>query len=157
MTFRLYDYLPILLMFVVAAGFAVGNVLLSQFVGQRKRTRTKLMPYECGKDPVGSARERFSVKFYLIAMIFILFDIEMIFLVPWAAVFKSLAAQGTAMRWFVYLEMMVFVGLLLAGYIYVVKKGAFDWNEKVRREAEAEARALRELEERQLQQQRPAA
>jgi NADH-quinone oxidoreductase subunit A len=115
------------------------------------------MPYECGKDPVGSARERFSVKFYLIAMIFILFDIEMIFLVPWAAVFKSLAAQGTAMRWFVYLEMMVFVGLLLAGYIYVVKKGAFDWNEKARREAEAEARALRELEERQLQQQRPAA
>ena len=157
MTFRLYDYLPILLMFVVAAGFAVGNVLLSQFVGQRKRTRTKLMPYECGKDPVGSARERFSVKFYLIAMIFILFDIEMIFLVPWAAVFKSLAAQGNAMRWFVYLEMMVFVGLLLAGYIYVVKKGAFDWNEKARREAEAEARALRELEEGQLQQQRPAA
>src|SRR5687768_7005075 len=63
MTFRLYDYLPILLMFIVAAGFAVGNVLLSQFVGQRKRTKTKLMPYECGKDPVGSARERFSVKF----------------------------------------------------------------------------------------------
>ena len=157
MTFRLYDYLPILLMFVVAAGFAVGNVLLSQFVGQRKRTRTKLMPYECGKDPVGSARERFSVKFYLIAMIFILFDIEMIFLVPWAAVFKSLAAQGNAMRWFVYLEMMVFVGLLLAGYIYVVKKGAFDWSEKARREAEAEARAMHVLEERELQQRRPAA
>ena len=156
-TFRLYDYLPILLMFVVAAGFAVGNVLLSQFVGQRKRTRTKLMPYECGKDPVGSARERFSVKFYLIAMIFILFDIEVIFLVPWAAVFKSLAAQTPAMRWFVYLEMMVFVGLLLAGYIYIVKKGAFDWNEKARREAEAEARALHEREERQLEQRRPAA
>ena len=157
MTFRLYDYLPILLMFVVAAGFAVGNILLSQLVGQRKRTKTKLMPYECGKDPVGSARERFSVKFYLIAMIFILFDIEVIFLVPWAAVFKSLAAQGDDMRWFVYLEMMVFVGLLLAGYIYVVKKGAFDWGEKARHEAEAEARALREIEDRQLQQRRPAA
>ena len=158
MPFRLYDYLPILLMFVVAAGFAVGNILLSQLVGQRKRTRTKLMPYECGKDPVGSARERFSVKFYLIAMIFILFDIEMIFLVPWAAVFKSLAVQGDAMRWFVFLEMMVFVGLLLAGYIYVVKKGAFDWGERARRDAEAEARALHELEERQArQQQRPAA
>src|ERR687895_129884 len=155
MKFNLKDYLPILLMFVVAAGFAVGNVLLSQLVGQRKRTRTKLMPYECGKDPVGSARERFSVKFYLIAMIFILFDIEVIFLVPWAAVFKGLAAQGGAMRWFVYLEMMVFVGLLLAGYIYVVKKGAFDWREKARREAEAEARALHALEERQLQRQRP--
>ena len=155
MSFRLYDYLPILLMFVVAGGFAVGNVLLSQFVGQRKRTRTKLMPYECGKDPVGSARERFSVKFYLIAMIFILFDIEVIFLVPWAAVFKSLTAQGDAMRWFVYLEMMVFVGLLLVGYIYVVKKGAFDWGERARREAEAESKALHELEARQ--QQRPAA
>ena len=158
MTFELYDYLPILLMFIVAAGFAVGNVLLSQFVGQRKRTKTKLMPYECGKDPVGSARERFSVKFYFIAMLFILFDIEVIFLVPWAAVFKTLAAQGPAMRWFVYAEMMVFVGLLLAGYIYVVKKGAFDWSEKARREAEAEARALHDLEDRQrLQERRPAA
>ncbi|HEX5833027.1 MAG TPA: NADH-quinone oxidoreductase subunit A [Pyrinomonadaceae bacterium] len=158
MPFRLYDYLPILLMFIVAAGFAVGNVLLSQFVGQRKRTRTKLMPYECGKDPVGSARERFSVKFYLIGMLFILFDIEVIFLVPWAAVFKTLAAQGDAMRWFIYLEMMVFVGLLLAGYIYVVKKGAFDWGERARREAEAEAKALHEFEARQArQQQRPAA
>src|SRR6185503_14397415 len=126
MPFRLYDYLPILLMFVVAGGFAVGNVLLSQLVGQRKRTKTKLMPYECGKDPVGSARERFSVKFYLIAMIFILFDIEVIFLVPWAAVFRTLAAQSAAMRQFVYLEMMIFIGLLLVGYIYVVKKGAFD-------------------------------
>jgi NADH-quinone oxidoreductase subunit A len=158
MPFRLYDYLPILLMFIVAGGFAVGNVLLSQFVGQRKRTRTKLMPYECGKDPVGSARERFSVKFYLIAMLFILFDIEVIFLVPWAAVFKSLASQGDAMRWFVYLEMMVFVGLLLVGYIYVVKKGAFDWGERARREAEAEAHALHELEARRApQKQRPAA
>jgi len=86
MNFRLIDYLPILLMFVVAAGFAITFIVLSQLVGQRKRTRTKLMPYECGKDPVGSARERFSVKFYLIAMIFILFDIEVIFLVPWALV-----------------------------------------------------------------------
>jgi NADH-quinone oxidoreductase subunit A len=138
--FNLKDYLPILLMFIVAGGFAVGNVLLSQFVGQRKRTRTKLMPYECGKDPVGSARERFSVKFYLIAMIFILFDIEVIFLIPWAVVFKTFAAGGY--RNLVYVEMMVFVVLLLVGYIYVVKKGAFDWGERARREAEAEARAL---------------
>src|ERR1041384_854737 len=157
MPFRLYDYLPILLMFIVAGGFAVGNVLLSQFVGQRKRTRTKLMPYECGKDPVGSARERFSVKFYLIAMIFILFDIEVIFLVPWAAVFKTLAGQSDAMRSFVYVEMMVFVGLLRAGYIYVVKKGAFDWGERARREAEAEAKALHDLETRQTREERPAA
>src|SRR5512138_1640057 len=127
MSFNLIDYLPIVLMFIVAAGFAVTFIGLSQLVGQRKRTRTKLMPYECGKDPVGSARERFSVKFYLIAMIFILFDIEVIFLVPWAVVFRRLASQGADMRLFVYLEMMVFIALLLAGYIYVVKKGAFDW------------------------------
>jgi NADH-quinone oxidoreductase subunit A len=155
MTFRLSDYLPILLMFIVAGGFAVGNILLSQFVGQRKSTRTKLMPYECGKDPVGSARERFSVKFYLIAMIFILFDIEVIFLVPWAVVAKSIGAQVG--RTFVYVEMMIFIGLLLVGYIYVVKKGAFDWGERARREAEAEGRALADLEARQLERKRPAA
>ena len=157
MEFRLYDYLPILLMIIVAAGFAVGNVVLSTFVGQRKRTRTKLMPYECGKDPVGSARERFSVMFYLIAMIFILFDIEVIFLVPWAAVFKSMAGQGDAMRWFAYIEMMIFVGLLFVGYIYIVKKGAFDWGERARREAEAEAKLLAEMEARRVEQQRTAA
>ena len=155
--FRLSDYLPILLMFIVAGGFAVGNIILSTFVGQRKRTKTKLMPYECGKDPVGSARERFSVKFYLIAMIFILFDIEVIFLVPWAVVYKSLASQAADMRLFVYLEMMVFVLLLLAGYIYVVKKGAFDWGERARREAEAEARALADIEARQTARKKTAA
>jgi NADH-quinone oxidoreductase subunit A len=147
--FNLKDYLPILLMFVVAGGFAVVNVLLSQFVGQRKATRTKLMPYECGKDPVGSARERFSVKFYLIAMIFILFDIEVIFLIPWAVVFKPFAAAGSDMRLLIYVEMMLFVVLLLVGYIYVVKKGAFDWGERARTEAEAEARALREAQKRE--------
>ena len=157
MSFHLSDYLPILLMFVVAAGFAVGNILLSQFVGQRKRTRTKLMPYECGKDPVGSARERFSVKFYVIAMIFILFDIEVIFLMPWAVVAKGLVAQGTVSGAFVYVEMMIFIALLLVGYIYVVKKGAFDWGDRARREAEAEARALADVEVRQAERKRRAA
>jgi NADH-quinone oxidoreductase subunit A len=157
MEFRLYDYLPILLMFVVAGGFAVGNIVLSQFVGQRKHTRTKMMPYECGKDPVGSARERFSVKFYLIAMIFILFDIEVIFLVPWAVVFKTLAGPVYGLRTLVYVEMMVFVGLLLVGYVYVVKKGAFDWGETARREAEAEARLLQDMENRKREITRTAA
>jgi NADH-quinone oxidoreductase subunit A len=143
--FELKDYLPILLMFIVAIGFAVSNILLSQMVGQRKRTRTKLMPYECGKDPVGSARERFSVKFYLIAMIFILFDIEVIFLVPWGVVFKSLVRDGLGTL--AYVEMMLFVALLFVGYIYVWRKGAFDWGERARREAEAEARALHDVRE----------
>ena len=147
MSFRLIDYLPILLMFVVAGGFAVSNIVLSQFIGQRKRTRTKLMPYECGKDPVGTARERFSVKFYLIAMIFILFDIEVIFLMPWAVVFKTLASPAYGLRTLIYVEMMTFVVLLLAGYVYVIKKGAFDWSDTARREAEAEARLLADMEQ----------
>jgi NADH-quinone oxidoreductase subunit A len=157
MNFSLTDYLPILLIFIVAGGFAVGNVFISQFIGQRKQTRTKMMPYECGKDPVGSARERFSVKFYLIGMIFILFDIEVIFLVPWAVVFKTLANPAYGLRTLVYVEMMVFVALLLVGYIYVVKKGAFDWGETARREAEAEARLLADMDQRKRQAARPAA
>jgi NADH-quinone oxidoreductase subunit A len=144
-------YLPILLMFVVAAGFAVTNILLSRVIGQRKATRTKLMPYECGKDPVGTARERFSVKFYLIAMLFILFDIEVIFLFPWAVVFKTLSAPQYGLRTLLYTEMMLFVALLLAGYVYVLKKGAFDWGERARREAEAEARLLAQAEKRKVQ------
>ncbi|HEY6045837.1 MAG TPA: NADH-quinone oxidoreductase subunit A [Pyrinomonadaceae bacterium] len=142
MNFVLSAYLPVLLMFIVAAGFAVTMVGLSQMVGQRKRTRTKLMPYECGKDPVGSARERFSVKFYLIAMLFILFDIEVIFLVPWAVVFKLLSSPQYGMKNLIYFEMILFIALLAAGLIYVIKKGAFDWSERARREAEAEARLL---------------
>ena len=142
MPFSLIDYLPVLLMFVVAAGFAVVNVFISQYIGQRKSTRTKMMPYECGKDPVGTARERFSVKFYLVAMIFILFDIEVVFLIPWAVVFKTLASPTYGLRVLVYVEMMLFVVLLLVGYIYILKKGAFDWSEKARLEAEAEARLL---------------
>jgi NADH-quinone oxidoreductase subunit A len=155
--FRLYDYLPILLMFIVAGGFAVGNIFISQFIGQRKQTRTKMMPYECVKDPVGSARERFSVKFYLIAMIFILFDIEVIFLVPWAVVFKTLASPAYGLRNLIFVEMMVFVALLLAGYVYVIKKGAFDWGETARREAEGEARLLRDMEQRNIAKTRTAA
>jgi NADH-quinone oxidoreductase subunit A len=157
MSFRLIDYLPVLLIFVVAGGFAAGNIVLSQYIGQRKRTRTKMMPYECGKDPVGTARERFSVKFYLIAMIFILFDIEVIFLMPWAVVFKKMASPAYGLRTLVYVEMMVFVALLLAGYVYVIKKGAFDWGETARREAEAEARLLADAEKRRLQRTRTAA
>ena len=157
MPFRYYDYLPIVLIFVVAGGFAAGNVFISQFIGQRKRTRTKMMPYECGKDPVGTARQRFSVKFYLIAMLFILFDIEVIFLVPWAVVFKTLSSPAYGLANLIYLEMIIFIALLLAGYVYVIKKGAFDWNERARQEAEAEARLLADAERRQLARRRPAA
>lgn len=119
------EYIPILIVFIFVAGFAVTNIVLSHLVGKRKNTRTKLMPYECGMDPVGSAHQRFSVKFYLIAMLFILFDIEAVFLLPWAVVFKTLTQ--TFSRSFIFLEMMIFIAVLLAGYIYVLKKGLFEW------------------------------
>jgi NADH-quinone oxidoreductase subunit A len=119
-------YLPILIIFVVVTGFAVTNLILAQLFGRKKSTRVKLMPYECGMDPVGSAHQRFSVKFYLVAMLFILFDIEAIFLVPWAVVFKSLAEVTS--KAFVFVEMMIFLAVLLIGYVYVWKKGLFEWN-----------------------------
>jgi NADH-quinone oxidoreductase subunit A len=126
------EYIPILIVFIFVAGFAVTNIVLSHLVGKRKDTRAKLMPYECGMDPVGSAHQRFSVKFYLIAMLFILFDIEAIFLLPWAVVFKTLsraiASTGQSGRSFVFFEMMIFVAVLLVGYVYVWKKGLFEWN-----------------------------
>ena len=120
MRFDLTAYLPILLMFIVAAGFAVTNIMLSRIVGQRKATRTKLMPYECGKDPVGTARERFSVKFYLIGMLFILFDIEVVFLYPVA---MKLEAFGV----FALVETIVFVVLLLVALVFVWRRGALEW------------------------------
>src|SRR5262245_43392743 len=126
------EYIPILLVFIFVAGFAVTNIVLSHVVGRRKDSRAKLMPYDCGMDPVGSAHQRFSVKFYLIAMLFILFDIEAVFLIPWAVVFKSLirtlTQNGQSGRSFVFFEMMIFIAVLLVGYIYVWKKGLFEWN-----------------------------
>ena len=119
------EYLPILIVFIFIAGFAVTNVVLSHVIGRRRDTRAKLIPYECGMDPVGSAHQRFSVKFYLVAMLFILFDVEAIFLVPWAVVFKSLAERLS--RPFVLLEMMIFIAGLLVGYIYGWRKGVFEW------------------------------
>ena len=120
------EYIPILIVFIFVAGFAVTNIVLSHVVGKRKDTRAKLMPYECGMDPVGSAHQRFSVKFYLIAMLFILFDIEAVFLLPWAVVFQTLSK--TISRPFVFFEMMIFIAVLLVGYVYVWKKGLFEWN-----------------------------
>ena len=120
------EYFPILMVFIFVMGFAVTNIALSHFVGKRINIREKLIPYECGMDPVGSAHQRFSVRFYLVAMMFILFDIEAIFLVPWAVIFKSLAHQG--LKVFAFTEMIVFMVVLLVGYVYVWKKGLFEWN-----------------------------
>ena len=114
------------MMFVFILGFAVTNIALARVLGRRRDTRAKLIPYECGMDPVGSAYQRFSVKFYLVAMLFILFDIEAIFLVPWAVVFKPLAQSLS--RPFVFFEMIIFIAVLAVGYVYVWKKGLFEWN-----------------------------
>jgi NADH-quinone oxidoreductase subunit A len=122
------EYFPILMIFIFVLGFAVTNLALSHFIGRRKNIRAKLIPYECGMDPVGSAHQRFSVKFYLVAMLFILFDIEAIFLVPWATVFRKMITVWNWPRSFALVEMMLFVAVLLVGYIYVWKKGLFEWN-----------------------------
>jgi len=101
--------------------------LVSTFIGWRRPNKAKQQPYECGITPTGDAREPFSVKFYLVAMVFILFDVEAIFLYPWAYIFKDLARDpGT--HWFGFIEMMFYIAILLVGYIYLWKKGALDWH-----------------------------
>jgi NADH-quinone oxidoreductase subunit A len=118
-------YLPIILLIAIAAAFGLVSVTLSSFIGEKKPTKVKIAPYECGCEPVGSARERFSIKFYLIAMFFILFDIEAVFLYPWATIYRSLL--GTSLGLFMLVEMGVFIAILLVGYIYIWKKGALEW------------------------------
>ena len=114
-------FLPILIMIALGVGFAADNVVLSQFIGPSKPSPEKSAQYECGMPPVGDARQRQSVKFYLVAMIFLLFDIEIAFLYPWAIAFREL---GIVAFW----QIVTFFLLLLTGYIYVWRKGAFDWS-----------------------------
>ena len=151
----LMEYAPIGIMFLVAMGFAVSQLLVTQLIGPRKRTATKLMPYECGKDPVGGARDRYSIKFYTVAVIFLLFDIEVLFLIPFAVAFKSLLAQqqvsGIAYGTIAFVEIMVFIATLVIGYIYVWKKGTFDWGLQARAEAREEAKLMAKKRREQLQ------
>lgn len=116
------SYLPLLLHFLIAFVVAGAIVTLSWLIGQRKVTRAKMSPYECGVAPVGDARERFSVKFYLVAMLFILFDVEAVFLYPWAIILRDLKMFG-------FWEMLVYVGIVLVGLFYVWKKGVLDWGQ----------------------------
>lgn len=137
------DYIPIAIMFLVAAGFGVSQLMVTQLIGPRKRTAVKLMPYECGKDPIGSARDRYSIKFYAVAVVFLLFDIEVLFIIPFAVAFKSLIAAGPAVFGTVaFVEIMVFIATLIVGYIYVWKKGTFDWGLQARAEAREEAKQM---------------
>ena len=137
------DYVPIAIMFLVAAGFGVSQLLVTQLIGPRKRTAVKRMPYECGKDPIGDVWNRFSIKFYTVAVIFLLFDIEVLFIVPFAVAFKSLIAAGPAVFGTVaFVEIMVFIATLIVGYIYVWKKGTFEWGLQARAEAREEAKLM---------------
>lgn len=120
----LYDYVPLFLMAFFAVVLAVIMVWGSALFGPNRYSEVKGEPYESGIKPFGPARVRFDVKFYLIAVLFILFDIEIIFLYPWAVVFRSLLPLGT----FIYTEMIIFIGILGVGYVYLWKKGAFEWD-----------------------------
>ena len=121
----LKDYLPILLQVIVAIGFAAAALIFSVVLGKAgRRNPTKDSAYECGMLPVGAAQPRFSVKFYLVAMLFILFDIEIVFMFPWAVVYREfIVKDGPLIFW----SMLSFVGLLTVGYVYAVMKGALDW------------------------------
>ena len=115
------NYSVILLMLGVVVLLAGGMIALSYLLGQHRPTARKLSPYECGVPPTGDARQRFSVKFYLVAMVFILFNVEIVFLYPWAVIFHEL-------RMFGFIEMLLFLLFVLAGFAYLWKKGALDWS-----------------------------
>jgi NADH-quinone oxidoreductase subunit A len=115
------SYFPVLLQILLAGATAGALVTLSWLLGQRVRSRQKDTPYECGIAPTGSARERFSVKFYLVAIVFILFDIEAVFLYPWVVVYRDLKLFG-------FFEMLLFIVLIVCGFFYIWKKGALDWS-----------------------------
>jgi NADH-quinone oxidoreductase subunit A len=120
----LREYLPILLQIIVAILFAASALLVSVLVGKTgKRTGAKDMAYECGMIPQGERQPRFSVKFYLIAMLFILFDVEIVFMYPWAVVYRDAIKQGSAIFW----SMLSFITILMVGYAYALKKGALDF------------------------------
>src|SRR5687768_11375971 len=118
------DYLPILLHAVVAIGFAAAALITSVLLGKAgRRSAVKDSAYECGMLPEGPAQSRFSVKFYLVAMLFILFDLEIVFMYPWAVVYRELIVESKLVLW----SMLSFITLLMVGYVYALKKGALDW------------------------------
>src|SRR5437762_14000266 len=130
---QLTQYVPVLMLAIAAIAFAAGTLVLSDLVGKwanknrlKRATRTKNIPYECGMLPVGEGNTRLSVKFYLVAMLFIIFDIEVVFLYPWAVVYKEML-RDPATRNLIFGSMITFIAILFVGYIYALKKKAFDW------------------------------
>jgi NADH-quinone oxidoreductase subunit A len=124
---QIAQYIPILILLAAAVGFAAGTLVVSVLFGKyAPHTKAKDAPYECGKDPIGEGSSRFSVKFYLVAMLFILFDIEVVFMYPWAVVYRQMLADH-ATRNLILGSMVSFLGILFAGYLYALTKKAFDW------------------------------
>ena len=115
------EFTPVFLFLIVAIGIAASMIVGSALLAPKRLTRVKQMPYESGMDPATDARQRFDVRFYLVAIVFLLFDVELLFLYPWAVVFRELKMFG-------FFEMLIFVALVLVGYFYVYKKGVLDWS-----------------------------
>ena len=122
---QLSQYIPVAILAAIAVAFAAGTLIISVVLGKRgKRDRVKDTPYECGMLPIGEGNSRLSVKFYLIAMLFILFDIEVIFLYPWAVIYREMLRENANL---IFGSMISFLGILFVGYIYALKKKAFNW------------------------------
>ncbi len=118
----LVDYLPILLMFLLAAGFVGVTMVVTHWLGPKRKTKVKLQSFECGIESKGNARQAFPIKYFLVAILFVLFDVEVIFMYPWAVNFKEFGIPG-------FIEMIVFIGLLLVGFFYIIKKKALEWED----------------------------
>ena len=116
----IYGYIPIIIFFLIALALPFILLGLSRLIQRRVFEREKLLPYECGVEPIGDARERFSVRFYIVAMLFLVFDVEVVFLFPWAIIYDKLAIFGLV-------EMLIFIGILVVGYYYAWRKGALEW------------------------------
>ena len=113
-------YLPIFLFILIAVGFAIFTILFSKLLHPKKFNVVKLEPYECGIEPATDARDRYSIRYYLVAMLFVIFDVETVFMFPWAVIVDELALFGL-------IEMIIFLAILVTGYVYAWKKGALDW------------------------------
>ncbi len=131
MDFHLSSFYPIFVFLIAVLGFGLTTLLLAHMIGPRQHTKVKDMPYESGMDPIGDARQKFDVKFYLIAILFIVFDVELLFLYPWAV--SAYEARGgemlipAALSWPIFWELLVFIGTLLVAFVYAWRKGVFRW------------------------------
>jgi len=124
----LVPYYPIFLYLIAVVGFVVANLILTHLVGPNRKTPVKMMPYESGMDPIGDARQRFDVKFYLIAILFLVFDVELLFLYPWAVVaYREQPLLPEDIRILVFWEVVVFLGTLVVAYVYAWRRGVFQW------------------------------